>query len=89
MYALLSVYKCISNSGYGPCSTQNALNRTNDTCVEALVSVRRDGSGGTEVSVKITCEEEENIWFEIGAYGVVAVSMLTSEIKKRRREEKK
>ena len=31
------------------------------------VSVKRDGRGGTEVSVKITCDDEEKGWFEIGA----------------------
>ena len=28
--------------------------------------MKRDGRGGTEVSVKITCDEERR-WFEIGA----------------------
>ena len=31
------------------------------------VSVKRDGTGGTEVSVEITCEEEEKRPYEIGA----------------------
>ena len=29
--------------------------------------MKRDGRGGTEVSVKITCDEERR-WFEKGAY---------------------
>ena len=42
---------------------------------------------GTEVSVKIACEEEKR-WFEIGAYVAIMERMLISEIKRRKVERK-
>lgn len=45
--------------------------------------MKRDGRGVTEVSVKITCDEEEIRWFEMGAYVAIVGKTLISEIKRR------
>ena len=49
--------------------------------------MKRDGRGGTKVPVKITCceEEEEKMWFEIGAHVVIMETILISEIKRKTR----
>ena len=43
--------------------------------------------GSTVVSVKITSDEEENRWFEIGAYVAIMEIILISEIKRRNKGE--
>ena len=53
------------------------------------VSVKRDGRGGTEMSVKITREKEENRRFEIGAYMAIMERILIAETKKRREERRR
>ena len=47
--------------------------------------MKTGGRGGTEVSVKITCCEEEKRWFEIGAYVAIMEGILISDIKRRKR----
>ena len=47
------------------------------------VSVTRDVRGGTEVSVKITCDEERR-WSQIGSYVAIIKEILISEIRRRR-----
>ena len=51
--------------------------------------MKRDGRGGTEVSVKISCEEEEKRWCEVGAYVAIMAGVLISEIKRRRKREER
>ena len=41
--------------------------------------MKRDGRSGAEVSVKITCEEEESRWFETGAYSVMNIDLRDQE----------
>ena len=48
--------------------------------------MKGDDRGGAEVSVNITCEEE-NRWFEIGAYVAIMEIILISEIKRRNKGE--
>lgn len=54
----------------------------NDAHVKA-VPVKRGGTGGTEVSAKITCKTKKKC-FEIVAYVAIMEGILSSEIKRRR-----
>lgn len=52
------------------------------------VAVNRGGRGRTEMFVKITCEKEEDIWCEVGAYVAVMERMLISEIRRKGKMER-
>ena len=47
--------------------------------------MKRDGGGGTEVSVKITCKKKKKDGMTKGAYVAIVEYILTSEIKRRGR----
>lgn len=62
----------------------NAWRLKEEYICRGSVSAKVYGRGGTRVSVKITCEEEERTGFETDAYVAIMEGNVISEVKKRR-----